>query len=94
MPPSSGKRAPPLVLSRQNLPHQQRDKAQLANIQRGGYGLKKCVPKGRVVSLDLILIATGSEVGLAMDAAAEMEAKSHGTCGLAALYQHLRRPGC
>ncbi|MDR5906885.1 transketolase-like TK C-terminal-containing protein, partial [Franzmannia qiaohouensis] len=59
-----------LVLSRQNLPHQQRDKAQLANIQRGGYVLKDS--QG---TPELILIATGSEVGLAMDAAAELEAK-------------------
>lgn len=59
------------------MPHQQRDKAPLANIQRGGHGLKEDVPKGRVVSLDLILIATGSEVGLTMDAAVEMKAKGH-----------------
>ncbi|PAU73958.1 transketolase-like TK C-terminal-containing protein, partial [Halomonas salipaludis] len=59
-----------LVLSRQNLPHQQRDKAQLANIQRGGYVLKDS--QG---TPELILIATGSEVGLAMDAAAELAAK-------------------
>lgn len=59
-----------LVLSRQNLPHQQRDKAQLANIQRGGYVLRDCDG-----TPDLILIATGSEVGLAMDAAAELAAK-------------------
>ncbi|MBD3898407.1 transketolase [Halomonas sp. ML-15] len=59
-----------LVLSRQNLPHQARDKSQLANIQRGGYVLKES--QG---SPELILIATGSEVGLAMDAAAELEAK-------------------
>ncbi|PSJ20935.1 transketolase [Halomonas sp. ND22Bw] len=54
-----------LVLSRQGLPHQQRDTQQLADIQRGGYVLKDC--EG---TPELILIATGSEVGLAMDAAA------------------------
>ena len=54
-----------LVLSRQGLPHQQRDQQQLADIQRGGYVLKDC--EG---TPELILIATGSEVGLAMDAAA------------------------
>ncbi|MEL0618378.1 transketolase [Cobetia marina] len=59
-----------LILSRQNLPHQNRDKAQLANISRGGYVLKDAA-NGQP---DLILIATGSEVGLAMDAAAELEA--------------------
>ncbi|GAB3337820.1 transketolase [Chromohalobacter beijerinckii] len=57
-----------LVLSRQGLPHQARDKQQLANIERGGYVLKDC--EGTPA---LILIATGSEVGLAMDAAAELE---------------------
>ncbi|CAM0555263.1 Transketolase 1 [Vreelandella titanicae] len=57
-----------LVLSRQNLPHQQRTKAQLAAIQNGAYVLKDS--EG---TPELILIATGSEVGLAMDAAAELE---------------------
>ncbi|HBK36392.1 MAG TPA: transketolase, partial [Halomonas sp.] len=57
-----------LVLSRQNLPHQQRTKAQLASIQCGGYVLKDS--EG---TPELILIATGSEVSLAMDAAAELE---------------------
>nr|WP_298055394.1 transketolase [uncultured Halomonas sp.] len=57
-----------LVLSRQNLPHQQRTKAQLAAIQRGAYVLKDSEGKP-----ELILIATGSEVALAMDAAAELE---------------------
>ncbi|WP_136247049.1 transketolase [Halomonas borealis] len=56
-----------LVLSRQGLPHQQRDSQQLADIQRGGYVLKDCTG-----TPELILIATGSEVGLAMDAAAEL----------------------
>lgn len=57
-----------LVLSRQNLPHQQRTKAQLAAIQNGAYVLKDS--EG---TPELILIATGSEVSLAMDAAAELE---------------------
>ncbi|MBT2787813.1 MULTISPECIES: transketolase [unclassified Halomonas] len=57
-----------LVLSRQNLPHQQRTKAQLASIQNGAYVLKDS--EG---TPELILIATGSEVALAMDAAAELE---------------------
>ncbi|MBS0215971.1 MAG: transketolase [Proteobacteria bacterium] len=56
-----------LVFSRQNLPHQQRDAAQLAAIRRGGYILKDSVG-----TPDIILIATGSEVGLAMDAAAQL----------------------
>lgn len=59
-----------LVLSRQNLPHQPRDKRQLADIQRGGYVLKDSSAPAEV-----ILIATGSEVGLAMEAAEALEAK-------------------
>lgn len=57
-----------LVLSRQGLPHQQRTKAQLASIQNGAYVLKDSES-----TPELILIATGSEVSLAMDAAAELE---------------------
>ncbi|QJQ96832.1 MULTISPECIES: transketolase [Halomonadaceae] len=59
-----------LVLSRQNLPHQARTKKQLGAIERGGYVLKEC--DGTPA---LILIATGSEVGLAMDAAEALAAK-------------------
>ncbi|MDI5891049.1 transketolase [Halomonas rhizosphaerae] len=57
-----------LVFSRQGLPHQARSRQQLADIQRGGYVLRDS--EG---SPELILIATGSEVGLAMDAAARLE---------------------
>ncbi|MBT8076572.1 MAG: transketolase [Gammaproteobacteria bacterium] len=56
-----------LIFTRQNLPHQQRDDAQLADIDRGGYVLKEADGP-----LDAILIATGSEVGLVMDAAEEL----------------------
>ncbi len=56
-----------LVFSRQNLPHQARDAAQVAAIARGGYVLKDSVGAPEV-----ILIATGSEVGLAMQAAAQL----------------------
>ncbi len=52
-----------LVFSRQNLPHQVRDTQQLADIQKGGYVLTDCEGVA-----DVILIATGSEVALAMDA--------------------------
>ena len=53
-----------LVLTRQGLPHQARDNAQVDAIRRGGYVLRDSegIP-------DLILIATGSEVPLAMRAA-------------------------
>ena len=56
-----------LVFSRQNLPHQPRDEGQLLDIARGGYVLKDSVG-----APDAILIATGSEVGLAMQAAAQL----------------------
>jgi transketolase len=53
-----------LIFSRQNLPHQPRDAAQLANVARGGYVLVK--ESGATV--DAIIIATGSEVSLAVEA--------------------------
>ena len=56
-----------LIFSRQNLAHQQRNAEQVANIAKGAYVLKDSVG-----SPALILIATGSEVGLAMDAAAQL----------------------
>lgn len=52
-----------LVFSRQNLPHQARTDEQIANIAKGGYVLKDCVGMP-----DLILLATGSEVDLAVQA--------------------------
>jgi transketolase len=56
-----------LVFSRQNLAHQPRSEAQLHEIARGGYVLKDSDGDP-----ELILIATGSEVGIAMQAAAEL----------------------
>ena len=53
-----------LALTRQSLPQQARDTAQLGAIARGGYVLVDCA--GRP---DCILIATGSEVALAVEAA-------------------------
>lgn len=53
-----------LVFSRQNLAHQPRDPQQVADIARGGYVLSD---PGEA-RFDLILIATGSEVELAMEA--------------------------
>ena len=52
-----------LATSRQKLPHQSRDAVALADIARGGYVLA-----GGEDDPDAILIATGSEVGLAMQA--------------------------
>jgi len=53
-----------LIFSRQNLPHQDRSADQIALIERGGYILKDSVG-----TPDAIIIATGSEVSLAMEAA-------------------------
>ena len=52
-----------LIFSRQNSPFQKRDDATVANIARGGYVLSK---EGG--SLKAVLIATGTEVSIAMDA--------------------------
>jgi transketolase len=52
-----------LILTRQNLPHQARDADQIKAIRRGGYVLKDCVGTPKAV-----IIATGSEVGLAVTA--------------------------
>ncbi|MDY0954560.1 MAG: transketolase [Stenotrophomonas rhizophila] len=59
-----------LVFSRQNLPHQPRSTEQVAQIARGGYVLADA--EGGVP--DVILIGTGSEVGLAVAAKAELDA--------------------
>jgi len=53
-----------LALSRQKLPGQSRDAAQLASVRRGGYVLYE--PEQKAVAL---IMASGSEVGLAMQAA-------------------------
>ncbi|MHC8403129.1 transketolase [Pseudomonas sp. MDT1-17] len=52
-----------LIFSRQNLQHQERNADQIADIARGGYVLKDCAGEP-----ELILISTGSEVGLAVQA--------------------------
>ncbi|MDH5937137.1 transketolase [Vibrio splendidus] len=59
-----------LIFSRQNLAQQDRDAEQVANIAKGGYILKDCAGKP-----ELIIIATGSEVELAVSAAAELSAE-------------------
>lgn len=56
-----------LIFSRQNLQHQPRTAEQIANIEKGAYILKDCTGKP-----DLIFIATGSEVDLAMQAFEEL----------------------
>ncbi len=59
-----------LVFSRQNLQHQPRSEAQVADIARGGYVLADA----QGGTPDVILIATGSEIGLATQAKATLEA--------------------
>jgi transketolase len=59
-----------LIFSRQDLPFQKRSDAQLAAIAKGGYVLKDCAG-----TPDVILIATGSEVQLAMGAAEKLANK-------------------
>ena len=57
-----------LIFSRQNLPFQTRTAQQLADAEKGGYVL--AAEKG---DLKAIIIATGSEVSLAMEAYAQLE---------------------
>jgi len=59
-----------LVLTRQGVPHQARSADQVDAIRRGGYVLVDCdgLP-------ECILIATGSEVGLAVEAARQLTAE-------------------
>ncbi|MBN8792501.1 MAG: transketolase [Stenotrophomonas nitritireducens] len=58
-----------LIFSRQNLAPQQRSAEQVKQIERGGYVLADAAG-----TPDVILIGTGSEVGLAMAAKAELDA--------------------
>lgn len=53
-----------LVLTRQNLPHQERDHDKIAGIARGGYVLNDAEGGGP----HAIIVATGSEIGIAMEA--------------------------
>lgn len=52
-----------LILTRQNLPFQVRSEAQIESIRRGAYVLSDCAATPRA-----LILATGSEVGLAMAA--------------------------
>jgi len=62
-----------LLLTRQGLPPQTRDAAQLAAIQRGGYVLVEAAG-----TLQAIVIATGSELGLAVATATTLNAQGVG----------------
>jgi transketolase len=59
-----------LIFSRQGLPHNSRTSAQIEAIARGGYVLSDSDGQPEV-----IIIATGSEVGLAIKAAEELKGK-------------------
>jgi transketolase len=59
-----------LIFSRQNLPHQQRTADQIAAISRGGYILRDADG-----TPDAIIIGTGSEVSLAVEAAEALAGK-------------------
>jgi len=59
-----------LIFSRQGLPFMARNDDQIADVERGGYVLKACDG-----TADAIIIATGSEVDLAMKAADQLQQK-------------------
>ena len=59
-----------LIFSRQNLKHMNRTADQIADIRRGGYVLFDC--EG---TPEAVIIGTGSEIGLAMDAAVALTEK-------------------
>jgi len=59
-----------LIFSRQNLKHMNRTADQIADIRRGGYVLFDCDG-----TPEAVIIGTGSEIGLAMDAASALTEK-------------------
>ncbi|WP_313685238.1 transketolase [Pantoea sp.] len=61
-----------LILSRQNLLQPERSKQQVANIARGGYVLQDCD-----ATPEAIIIATGSEIEIALGAADKLTANGH-----------------
>ena len=63
-----------LLLSRQGVPHQARTQRQIDAIGRGGYVL---VPEPEGRRPDAVIIATGSEVGLAVEVAAALGGDGH-----------------
>jgi transketolase len=62
-----------LAFSRQNLPHQMRTPEQIAAIARGGYVLLDTASD----KIDAILIGTGSELDLCVQAARTLAAEGH-----------------
>jgi len=65
-----------LIFSRQNLQFNERTDAQIANIAKGGYVLKDW--NDEIPSRKIILIATGSEVELAMKAVEALQREGIG----------------
>jgi len=63
-----------LIFSRQNLTPMERTEEQVHNIEKGGYVLKDCQGEA-----EIILIATGSEVSLAIESAEAMTGKKVST---------------
>ena len=61
-----------LALSRQGLASVARSAETVALIEKGGYILKDCEGKP-----EIILIATGSEIGISLEAAEQLSAKQH-----------------
>jgi len=59
-----------LIFSRQNLPHQDRTAEQVANVAKGGYILSDSD-----AAPEAIIIATGSEIGIAQEAATHLRAQ-------------------
>ncbi|WP_374494085.1 transketolase [Zoogloea sp.] len=57
-----------LAFSRQNLPFQARSAGQIADIRRGGYILSEAGTPAQSAAAQAVIIATGSEVALAMAA--------------------------
>ena len=75
-----------LVLTRQACAHQAREPAQVADISRGGYVLID--PAG---AAEAIVIATGSEVGIAAEAVRTRERQGpQGAPGVDAEHEYLR----
>lgn len=60
-----------LIFSRQNLPHVERTADQIADIERGAYVIRDCDG-----TPDAIIIGTGSEVSMAMEAADRLSGKN------------------
>jgi transketolase len=61
-----------LLFTRQNVQHQQRTPEQIQNIYKGGYVLQDCEGKP-----ELIIIATGSEVGISAEATQQLNNHGH-----------------